>query len=105
MARFITRVELHDADYDDYETLHTAMEAEGFERTITSDDEITYHLPTAEYYREADLTRQEVLTAAKRAAAKTLRKVWGYRRGIEWNYLERFGRGQQLKQLSEGERH
>jgi len=92
MARFITRVELHDADYDDYETLHTAMEAEGFERTITSDDEITYHLPTAEYYREADLTRQEVLTAAKRAAAKTQRKfgaIVGESNGVTWSGLDK----------------
>jgi len=31
MARFITRVELHDADYDDYETLHAAMDGSRME--------------------------------------------------------------------------
>jgi len=92
MARFITRIALHDADYDDYETLHAAMETEGFERTITSADGITYHLPTAEYYRDADLTRQEVLTAAKRAAAKTQRKFGAIAvesNGITWSGLDK----------------
>ena len=31
MAKFITRVELHDADYDDYETLHAAMDGSRME--------------------------------------------------------------------------
>jgi hypothetical protein len=70
MTRFTTRVELHDADYDDYETLHAAMEAEGFTRTI-SDGTTTYHLPTAEYNREADLDKKQVLASAERAASQT----------------------------------
>jgi hypothetical protein len=64
MATFMTRVELHSADEDDYETLHAAMEKEGFNRTITSDDGVTYHLPTAEYYRSTHLTRTQVLERA-----------------------------------------
>jgi hypothetical protein len=94
MARFITRVELHDADYDDYETLHSAMEAEGFERTITSGDDVTYHLPTAEYYCEAVLTRHDVLAAARRAAAKTQRKfgaIVTQANGITWFGLNKVG--------------
>jgi len=71
MATFMTRVELHAADEDDYEALHAAMEQEGFDRTITSGDGVTYHLPTAEYYRSAQLTQQQVLDSAKRAAATT----------------------------------
>ncbi len=92
MARFVTRVELHDADYDDYEPLHSAMEAEGFERTITSGDDVTYHLPTAEYYCETALTRRDVLAAAKRAAAKTERKfavVVTQANGITWSGLKK----------------
>jgi hypothetical protein len=92
MPKFITRVELHDADYDDYEALYSAMEAEGFERTITSSDDITYHLPTAEYYCEAPLTRHDVLAAAKRAASKTERKfaaVVTQSNGITWSGLEK----------------
>jgi hypothetical protein len=71
MASFTTRVELHGATYSDYETLHAAMDAEGFSRKIKSDDGTVYHLPTAEYNRIGELTRAQVLAAAKRAAAKT----------------------------------
>jgi hypothetical protein len=92
MARFITRVELHAADDDDYEKLHSAMEMEGFERTITSDEGVIYHLPTAEYYREIALTRQDVLDAAKRAATKN-RKNFGAivteSNGITWSSLNK----------------
>jgi hypothetical protein len=75
VPRFTVRVELHAADDDDYETLHGAMKTEGFSRRITSGDGITYHLPTAEYNREADLTKEDILESAKRAAAKTSRKA------------------------------
>ena len=71
MTNFTTRVELHAANESDYQTLHSAMEAEGFSRVITSDDNITYHLPNAEYNRTATLTRSQVLESAKRAAGKT----------------------------------
>jgi hypothetical protein len=72
MAKFITRVELHDARSDDYEVLHASMKAEGFERTITASDGTTYHMPTAEYFRQDNTaTRMDVLEAAKRAATKT----------------------------------
>ena len=71
MAQFTVRVELHHADDDDYETLHSAMEEEGFSRLITSNDGTVYHLPTAEYNRDAALTRQQVLDSAKKAAVKT----------------------------------
>jgi len=71
MARFTTRVELHYAGDEDYTNLHAAMGAEGFSRLITSDDGATYHLPTAEYNFEGDMTRGEVLEAAKRAAKST----------------------------------
>ena len=47
------------------------MEAEGFQRTITSEDGKTYSLPTAEYYRSTHLSRSQVLDSAKRAADKT----------------------------------
>jgi hypothetical protein len=75
MAQFMVRVELHGADEDDYETLHEAMEDEGFARRISSDDGELYHLPTAEYYREGDLSRQDVLDEAKSAVAKTKKKA------------------------------
>ena len=71
MARFTVRVELHAATYSDYETLHASMERRGFSRQITSDDGITYQLPTAEYEGGGNLTSQQVLDAAKVAAAET----------------------------------
>jgi hypothetical protein len=70
MTRFTTRVELHHASDDDYEVLHSAMKTEGFSRTITFGD-VSYHLPTAEYNRSGELTTDQVLESAKRAAATT----------------------------------
>jgi hypothetical protein len=43
------RIELHDALWPDYDTLHAAMEHQGFSRLITGDDGRTYQLPWAEY--------------------------------------------------------
>lgn len=74
MASFTTRVELHNAAASDYEALHMAMEAEGFSRRIKSDQGTWYHLPTAEYDRSGQLTREQILESAKRAAAKTNKK-------------------------------
>jgi len=74
MAAFTVRVELHSASEPDYQILHAAMETRGFSRYITSDDGITYHLPTAEYNREGNFTRQQVLDSAKIAASTTGKK-------------------------------
>lgn len=86
----MTRVELHHASEDDYETLHSAMETEGFERTIVSDQGVKYHLPTAEYYRTANLTRSQVLASAERAAATTGKRyaaIVTESQGVTWNGL------------------
>jgi glucosamine 6-phosphate synthetase-like amidotransferase/phosphosugar isomerase protein len=69
MAAFTTRVELHDAIRDNYEKLHSEMERRGFSRTITSDKNVTYDLPPAEYNYEGAVTRNDVLEKAKSAAA------------------------------------
>jgi hypothetical protein len=74
MARYTTRVVLHDADWDDYEALHLYMESQGFSRIIKSDDGVAYHMPDAEYNLEADINRATVLARAKTAAAKTGKK-------------------------------
>jgi hypothetical protein len=71
MASFMTRVELHGANPQDYETLHAAMEHEGFSRFIAGSDGRWYQLPTAEYNRIASVPRDQVLESAKRAAATT----------------------------------
>ncbi len=74
MTQFTVRVELHRADQDDYDVLHSAMEKQGFSRRIKSDGGTTYHLPTAEYNRTSNKTRQEILDSAGAAAATTGKK-------------------------------
>ncbi len=70
MARFTTRVQLNgDPSWSDYDKLHAAMRKKNFTQIITSDDGVEHHLPHAEYNREANLTIDQVLNAAKEAAA------------------------------------
>jgi hypothetical protein len=70
MSQFTTRVELHHASADDYNRLHTVMEAKGFSRWITADNGTRYLLPTAEYDRVGQtLTIQQVVSDASTAAA------------------------------------
>jgi len=74
MARFTVRVELHDAESEEYEVLHAAMEARGFSRFIADTNGILYHLPWAEYNRDAQLTRKAILKSARQAADQTGKK-------------------------------
>jgi hypothetical protein len=71
MAQFTVRVELHDAKWADYEALHKAMERQGFSRLIMADDGRRYHLPWAEYDRNANLTSSQVRDIARAAANST----------------------------------
>jgi len=72
MPRFITRVELHEAnEKTDYDKLHEEMQKEDFKRTILGSNNIEYHLPTAEYHKEGTFNAAEVLASARRAANKT----------------------------------
>jgi hypothetical protein len=50
------------------------MAEEGFRRTITSDDNITYHLPTAEYVISGDYTLEQIIQKAKNASERTGKK-------------------------------
>ncbi len=91
MSQFITRVELHKANYDDYEKLHTAMAAQGFSRQIESDKGTLYHLPTAEYNRITSGSRAQVLESAKVAANQTGKQyaiLVTESNGITWIGLE-----------------
>ncbi|EOC9629683.1 hypothetical protein [Enterobacter ludwigii] len=69
MSNFTIRVELHNADSDDYDVLHKNMEAKGYSREITANGK-TYQLPSAEYVCTKNLTateiRDEVLNIAKK---------------------------------------
>ena len=92
MATFITRVELHDAQYQDYVNLHAQMGSEGFTNTITSGQGITYRLPPAEYRLESNLECSQVLQKAKRAAGQTGKSyaaVVTESSGCTWTGLER----------------
>jgi hypothetical protein len=71
MANFTVRVELHKAEWADYERLHTAMEGKGFSRQITSDDGRAYHMPWAEYNGSGNLTSAQVRDIARTAADST----------------------------------
>lgn len=72
MSTYTVRVELHSDQYNpDFETLHSAMQKEGFSKLITSDDGKTYHLPRGEYNISTIKNRSEVLDAAKRAVEVT----------------------------------
>lgn len=70
MPMFTTRVELHGADYNDYERLHVEMRREGFTTTITGDNGVTYHLPPAEYDFRGEFTGAQVLDKAQSAATR-----------------------------------
>lgn len=75
MNKFTTRVELHHANHDDYDTLHTAMGKLKFHRTILdTNTNIRYHLPTAEYNSHGDISLNAVLNLAEKAAASTGKK-------------------------------
>jgi len=78
MANYTVRIELREAEREDYTVLYEEMEARGFTDTITSNDGITYQLPDAEYNYEGEATRKEVLAMAKSAAEET---------GVEYSVL------------------
>ena len=71
MTSFITRIELHNATYQDYQRLHLEMAGAGFQRVIRGDDGFFYDLPDAEYAKVGTYTIEQVHASAKLAAAKT----------------------------------
>ncbi len=68
---FTTRVELHNASWQDYTKLHAEMAAEGFSHTIRGNDGVVYELPTAEYVIQGNYTIEQITDKAKRAASRT----------------------------------
>lgn len=64
MARFTIRVQLRNADIDDYKNLNEKMKMKGFFKRISSSDGKKYRLPEAEYIYDNDKTRSEVLDIA-----------------------------------------
>jgi hypothetical protein len=74
MSLINTRIELHQANYQDYVNLHSYMAQEGYKTTIRGDNSSTYHLPTAEYNLVANCTIAQALDKAQRAAQKTRKR-------------------------------
>lgn len=74
MAKYLVRVELHAASWDDYEALHAEMADRGFGREITGDNGRSYKLPTAEYVIHAEGGVEGVRALAAEAAKTTGRK-------------------------------
>jgi hypothetical protein len=74
MSAFITRVELLHATEEDYQKLHTVMEALHFFSTIQDlTTGIHYRLPANTYYSKSEEETSFVLRLAQTAAKKTKR--------------------------------
>ena len=73
MDRFTVRVELHDANWEQYTKLHEKMALQGFTDTITT-EKVSVQMPPAEYNYEGALTKEQVLEKAKTAAASVVKK-------------------------------
>lgn len=69
MAEFTVRVELHNADADEYELLHQRMIGRGYAKEVRDDNGRMHALPTAEYVATKNLSvvqvRDEVLAIAR----------------------------------------
>jgi hypothetical protein len=74
MAKYLVRVELHNATWDDYDTLHAEMADRGFSREITGENGLNYQLPTAEYVIHSGAGLEDVRALAAEAAKATGRK-------------------------------
>jgi hypothetical protein len=71
MAQFTIRIELHQAQWSDYEHLHAALEQRGFSRQIISDEGKLYNLPWAEYNGSGNFTSTQIRDIARDAANST----------------------------------
>jgi len=90
MSKYLTRIELHNADQADYIKLHALMGKAGFSRVIEGSNGVQYNLPWAEYYCEGNFSTDAVLGAAKNAAKMTGRDsavVTGQFTVLKWDGL------------------
>jgi hypothetical protein len=77
VAYFMIRVELHSATSDDYNTLHAAMEAAGFSRTVPASDGKHYYLPSGMYFLDSYAETAANVRDRADAAATTTGKSHG----------------------------
>lgn len=71
MARFITTIELHNADETDYEKLNAELEKKSFKGKKDSRQQAGSPVQKKEYNREGNITLQEVTDIVVQAAART----------------------------------
>lgn len=74
MTTFNTRVELHDANWQDYVNLAQNLAAIGVYDVITGDNGTSYKMSPAEYTCDSNLTIDAVLNGISGQAAKTGRR-------------------------------
>lgn len=74
MAKFITNIELQNADEKDYEVLHNELEKESFKDEKPLSKSKTYVTSKGTFSREGNVTLQQVTDAVSRAASKTGKK-------------------------------
>ncbi|MEQ5666186.1 DUF2622 domain-containing protein [Providencia alcalifaciens] len=67
MANYIIRIEIYDADYNQYETLHNKMKALGFFRQITFSNKKNYDLPSGTYFGKSGFSTSTILSNVKQA--------------------------------------
>ncbi|KUJ05468.1 hypothetical protein ACSMEB_20405 [Stenotrophomonas maltophilia] len=73
MASYTIRIELHEADWDDYVEMYQHLAAQGITDIISSDNGVSYKMPPAEYNYVGSATRAQVLEMAKASAGKVVR--------------------------------
>lgn len=74
MAKFITTIELHDADEKDYDKLYNELEKESFEKRKHGVKVKEHPIGKEEYKREGKVTIQDVTKSVLKAIAKTGKK-------------------------------
>lgn len=74
MAQFTIRVELHGAEWDDYEQLASALAQKNITDVLTDDQGVKYKMPPAEYQYQGNCTAAELREICV-AAAKTTGKA------------------------------
>ena len=74
MANYIVKVQLNSGSTNDYELLHSFMKGVGFQKTITSANDLTYQLAPNEYYFSSNFDSAQVFELASTAANRTAKK-------------------------------
>ncbi len=74
MSKYIVKVQLNTGSPEDYDLLHSFMIDLGFQKTITSGDDLTYQLPANEYYFNSNFDSAQVFELVSTAANRTAKK-------------------------------